>query len=68
MRFLAALFEMMAISMKRRKYGMWERIVEPFHKLGYKSLSPGTTDNYFLQYSFLSHSHAVLRIPRPQEH
>jgi hypothetical protein len=45
MKFLAAVFEMMTIWMKTRTYNMWERIVEPFHKLGYKSLSLGKTDN-----------------------
>ena len=45
MKYLAAVFEMMAIWMKTSTYSMWERIVEPFHKLGYKSLSPGKTDN-----------------------
>jgi hypothetical protein len=45
MKFLAAVFEMMAIRMKTRMYSMWERIVEPFHKLGYKSLSHGTREN-----------------------
>jgi hypothetical protein len=45
MKFLAAVVEMMAIRKKTRAYNMWERIVEPFHKLGYMSLSPGTADN-----------------------
>jgi hypothetical protein len=45
MKFLAAVFEMMAIRMKMRTCSMWERTVEPFYKLGYKSLSLGTTNN-----------------------
>jgi hypothetical protein len=45
MKLLAAVVEIMAIRRKTRTYNMWQRIVEPFHKLGYMSLSPGRADN-----------------------
>jgi hypothetical protein len=41
----AAVVEIMAIRSKWRTYNMSQRIVEPFHKLGYMSLSSGRADN-----------------------